>query len=73
MPLFLERAMRFRNYPEELRIIAADKTLVENQQMLLKMARDYERMADRLEVMSTAKEDQGLPPGIAERTDRQGP
>ena len=65
MPLFFERAMRFRNYAEELRIIAADKTLVENQQTLLKAARDYDRLAEKLEAMSTTKQERGLPPGIA--------
>ena len=64
VPLFLERALRYRNYAEELRIIAADKTLPENQQLLLKMANEYERLATSLEAMSAAKREQGLPPGF---------
>ena len=61
MPQCLERAIRFRNYAEELRIIAADKTVVENQEALLKAASDYEQWAEKLEAISTAKKAQGLP------------
>ena len=61
MPAFLERAIRFRNYAEELKIIASDRTIPENQRALLKAAGDYERMAGQLEAMSEAKKAMGLP------------
>jgi hypothetical protein len=62
VPEFLERAIRFRNYAEELKIIAADRTSVENSEALLKVAVDYERMAKSLETMSASKKALGLPP-----------
>jgi hypothetical protein len=58
---FLERDIRFRNYAEELKIIAAERSSVENSQALLRVADDYERMAKSLEAMRTAKKAMGLP------------
>jgi hypothetical protein len=49
LPEFSERAIRFRNYAEELRIIAADKIVRQNRQVLLRLAIDYDRMAERYE------------------------
>jgi hypothetical protein len=62
VPEFLERAIKFRNYAEELKIIAADRTSVETSEALLKAAADYERMAKSLEAMSASKKALGLPP-----------
>ena len=52
----LEMALRYRNYAEELRLIAADRSTTENRETLLKVAADYERIADSLAAMSHAKE-----------------
>jgi hypothetical protein len=62
VPQFLEKAIRFQNYAEELRVIAADRTTAENSAILLRVAADYERMAKSLEAMSTVKTTRGLPP-----------
>jgi len=43
--------MRCRNYAEELRIIAADKLIPENNQKLLRIAASYEAMASALEAI----------------------
>jgi hypothetical protein len=47
----ITRAMRCRNYAEELRIIAADKLIPENNQKLLRIAASYEEMAKALEAI----------------------
>ena len=52
---FLKRAVRFRNYAEELRVVAADRWSVENAEALIKIADDYERMAESLEAMSVSR------------------
>lgn len=44
-----EQALRYRNYAEELRIIAADRTVEETKQALLKCATLYDQMAQRKE------------------------
>lgn len=62
MPELYDRALRFRNYAEELRIIAGDDTTSENRQMLLKLINSYEQLARQLEAVSNAKKKQGLLP-----------
>ncbi|HYM19250.1 MAG TPA: hypothetical protein VEU06_11845 [Micropepsaceae bacterium] len=49
-------AKRYREYAEELRVIAADKQVRENRDALLKIAKDYERMASTLEAMHDVKQ-----------------
>jgi len=51
----LYRAVRYRNYAEELRIIAADLKDTGNRQILLGIADDYDRMASELEALAEAK------------------
>jgi hypothetical protein len=50
----LKTARRYREYAEELRVIAADKHVPENRTALLKIAEDYDRMADSLEMIKVA-------------------
>ena len=57
----LETALRYRNYAEELRIIAADRTSAANRQLLLKVAEDYDRIATSFEAIDRSKKAQGLP------------
>ena len=52
----VKTARRYREYAEELRVIAADKHVPENRDALLKIADDYEKMASALEAMSAAKQ-----------------
>ena len=52
----LKTAKRYREYAEELRVIAADKHAPENRDGLLKIAEDYERMASTLEAMHDSKQ-----------------
>ena len=51
----METAIRCRNYAEELRIMAGDKATAENREMLLKVARDYDRIADSYEAIEKSK------------------
>jgi predicted kinase len=51
----LERALRFRNYAEELRIIAAEKSTPENRRVLRKIADDYDQMAQSFEAVDRSK------------------
>ena len=57
----IQRAIRYRNYAEELRLIAADKATPENRQRLISAAEDYDRMADSLEAVDRTKRAQGRP------------
>jgi hypothetical protein len=52
---YLERALQFRNYAEELRTIAADGRTPTVRQTLLIIAGDYDQMAFSLETMSKSK------------------
>lgn len=56
----IETALRFRNYAEELRVIAADKTTTENRETLLRVAADYERIADSFDAIIKSKNALGL-------------
>jgi predicted kinase len=47
----LETAARYRLHAKELRIFAADKQARDIQQLLLKLADDYEHLADELEAI----------------------
>ena len=47
----LERALRYRNCAEELRIIAPDKSTSDNRQTLTTIADDYDRLAESLEAI----------------------
>ena len=47
----LDTAQRYRQRAEELRTIAADDKARANRTALLKIAADYERMADTLEAI----------------------
>jgi hypothetical protein len=49
-----QRFVRYRNYAEELRIIADESVTGNNRDVLMKVADDYDRMADSLEAMLTA-------------------
>ena len=53
-------ALRFRNYAEELRIIAADMATAENRDALTKVAFDYDRAASSIEAISRSKKALGL-------------
>ena len=55
-----ETALRYRNYAEELRIIAADKTTPENRRVLQNIADGYDRLADSLEAMAQSKGTMGM-------------
>jgi hypothetical protein len=55
-----DNALRCRNYAEELRIIAADRTSAENRDTLLKVAEDYDRIARSFESIDRSKRAQGL-------------
>jgi len=48
---WLDKALRFRNYADELRLIAADKATLNNRYALKRIANDYERMAETLEAI----------------------
>jgi len=61
MELDFEAAIRCRNYAEELRIIAADKSSPENRDVLLKVADDYDRLASAYEAIDRSKKAKGLP------------
>ncbi len=56
-----DTALRCRNYAEELRINAADRTSATNRRMLLKIAEDYERIANSFEAIERSKKAKGLP------------
>ena len=58
----LERGLRFRNYAEELRLIAAEGATPEARQSLLLPAQQYDEMAARLESLERAKITTGLRP-----------
>ena len=47
----LELARRYRNFAEELRIIAADTRSADNRKTLVKLAADYEKMAANFEAI----------------------
>ena len=47
----IETALRYRLHARELRICAADKEARDIQQPLLKLADDYEHLADELEAI----------------------
>jgi hypothetical protein len=49
MNIDLEMAEHCRRRVEELRVIAADKIVRQNRQVLLRLAIDYDRMAERYE------------------------
>jgi hypothetical protein len=51
----LEKALRFRNYAEELRLIAGDKSSAESRRALLQIASHYDRMANTLEALDRSK------------------
>jgi len=51
----LRKALRCRNYAEELRIIAADKAMPENGRALLRIAASYDEMAENLEAIERAR------------------
>ena len=51
----LRKALRCRNYAEELRIIAADKAMPENGRALLRIAASYDEMAESLEAIERAR------------------
>jgi predicted kinase len=48
----LETAAQYRLHAKELRIFAADRTARDIQQPLLKLAEDYEHLADELEAIN---------------------
>jgi hypothetical protein len=46
-----DTAKRYRQHAEELRTIAADKQARENRQALLRLAVDYDRMAETMDAI----------------------
>ena len=58
----LDRGLRYRNYAEELRLIAAEGATPEARQSLLFAAQQYDQMAARLESLERAKITTGLRP-----------
>ena len=52
----LDQAQRFRNYAEELRIIAADRASEESRRTLLNLAGKYEQMAGNLAAIEQANQ-----------------
>ena len=50
-----DRALRFRNYAEELRVIAASDASAASREALLRIAAEYERMAASLEAIEKSK------------------
>ena len=51
----IDNAIRCRNYAEELRIIAFDRATPENREALMRIADDYDRIADSYEGIDRAK------------------
>jgi len=56
----IEAALLFRNYAEELRIIAADRATPENREALMKIALDYDQAAASIEAIERSKKVLGL-------------
>ena len=56
----IEAALVFRNYAEELRIIAADRATPENREALMKIALDYDQAAASIEAIERSKKVLGL-------------
>ncbi len=54
----LAKAIRCRNYAEELRIIAADKLDLHNSSLLLRVADSYDKMAESLEVLEQLRREE---------------
>jgi hypothetical protein len=52
----LDRAVRCRNYAEELRIIAADREAGDNRLALLRAATAYDQMADSMEAILRSRQ-----------------
>ncbi len=50
-----DRAVRFQNYAEELRVIAAGGSTAESRDALLRVAAEYDRMAESLEAINKSK------------------
>ena len=55
----LETARRYRAHARELRTIAKGETAEPNRQVLLEVARDYEKMAKALEAVHRANTNGG--------------
>ena len=49
MSLEMEAALRYRTHAEELRVIAESDGHFQTQRVLLGIAKDYDRMAERFE------------------------
>jgi hypothetical protein len=52
----VDRLIRYRNYAEELRIIAGDRTTPHNHEALLRIAEDYDRLANSVEAVIKSKD-----------------
>ena len=50
-----DRPLRFRNYAEELRVIAASDASAASREALSRIAAEYERMAASLEAIEKSK------------------
>ena len=57
----IETALKFRNYAEELRIIAADRATPKNRDALMQVAIEYDKAATMLEAIEKSKKALGLP------------
>jgi len=51
MSPWLDKSLRFRNYADELRVIASDKYVFNNRSALKRIANHYDRMAEALEAI----------------------
>jgi hypothetical protein len=56
----LNLALRYRNYAEELRVIASDKATPEIRQSLLSAAKSYDQVASSIEAIQKSKRAAGL-------------
>jgi hypothetical protein len=56
----IESAIRYRNYAEELRIMASDFVTPENRETLRKLANNFEQIAASYEAIDSSKRLAGL-------------
>ena len=52
---YTERALRYRNYAEELRIIAAEGATPSGREALLLTAKEYDEMANSMDAIAKSK------------------
>jgi hypothetical protein len=52
----VDRLIHYRNYAEELRIIAGDRIAPDDYKALLRIAADYDRMANSVEAVIKSRQ-----------------